>query len=273
MFMERALPTALVPNRDVGVQVLGEVAGGTVSYMAGVMNGVADGASADVDTNDGKDVSGRLVFRPFLRHEASFLRGLGLGVSGSTGSAGSLPALRTQILQQPYFSYSSSSSTPVVADGTRTRYSPQVWYFHKAFGGWGEYVRTETPLHSNAAAAEIAHTAWQVAGTWMLTGENATDAAAGVKPHANFDLANGNWGAFQIAARYHVLEVDGRAISLNFATPGSAPKAEAWTVGLRWYLTRNFSYTVNLERTVFDGNPDARRNAENALAFRTQVSF
>ena len=42
LFMERALPNALVPNRDVGVQVLGDIKGGLVSYLGGVMNGVAD---------------------------------------------------------------------------------------------------------------------------------------------------------------------------------------------------------------------------------------
>ena len=65
MFFERALPNALVPNRDIGVQVLGEIAGGIVSYAAAVLNGVADGASGDLDTNDGKDLAGRIAIRPF----------------------------------------------------------------------------------------------------------------------------------------------------------------------------------------------------------------
>src|SRR5687767_9060110 len=65
LFMERGFPTALAPNRDIGVQVLGDVAGGVVSYLGGVMNGVPDGGSADLETTDSKDVSGRLVLRPF----------------------------------------------------------------------------------------------------------------------------------------------------------------------------------------------------------------
>ena len=65
VFLERALPSALVPNRDVGVQVFGEIPGGIVSYAAAVLNGVADGGSGDVDTNDGKDLVGRIVIRPF----------------------------------------------------------------------------------------------------------------------------------------------------------------------------------------------------------------
>jgi hypothetical protein len=39
-FVERGFPTALAPNRDVGVQVWGDVAGGVVSWAAGVFDGV-----------------------------------------------------------------------------------------------------------------------------------------------------------------------------------------------------------------------------------------
>ena len=54
---------------------------------------------------------------------------------------------------------------------------------------------------------------------------------------------------------------------------GASRQAESWTLGLNWYLTGNVRYTFNFERTVFDGDPDGARRAENALAFRTQISF
>ena len=107
----------------------------------------------------------------------------------------------------------------------------------------------------------------------MLTGENATDAGSGVRPRNNFDFGNGHWGAFQIAARYHELTVDDQAFTLALAAPGASGKAEAWTVGLNWYLTGNIRYIVNFDRTVFDDDPDGPRHAEHALAFRTQLFF
>src|ERR1700712_4172555 len=66
LFVERALPTNLVPNRDLGVQLGGDLAGGVVSYALGVFNGVPDGSSADADTNNDKDVAGRIFFQPFV---------------------------------------------------------------------------------------------------------------------------------------------------------------------------------------------------------------
>ena len=224
LFMERALPTALAPNRDVGVQVLGDIRGGVFSYLAGVMNGVADGGSADLDTNDGKDLSARLIVRPFTRNIASPLRGLGFAVSGSTGrqaGAMALPSFRTQTLQQPYFSYATGAG----ADGRRNGYSPQLFFFRGPFGGWAEYVHTEMPVTRAGVTRDIGHQAWQVAASWVLTGEAATDAGAGVRPRAIFDPSTGHWGAFQVAARVHQLDVDQRAVDLGFAAPGASRKA------------------------------------------------
>ena len=274
LFFNRALPTGLVPNRDLGIQVLGDISGGVVSYLAGVMSGVPDGGSVDLDTNDGKDLSGRLIVRPFNKIATSplqALKGLSLAISGSAGrqtGASALPTFRTRSLEQEYFSYNGAS-----ADGVRTRYSPQLSYYYKGFGAFGEYVHTELPILKGSVREDIAHEAWQVAGSVVLTGEAATDAGAGVRPRANFDFGNGHLGAFQIAARYHTLNIDDRAFTVNLATPGSSRKAEAWTAGLNWYLTPNFKYVFNFERTVFDGDPDGPRKAENALVFRTQVAF
>ena len=272
LFMDRALPNSLAPNRDLGVQAIGDVKGGVLSYLAGVMNGVADGGSADLDTNDGMDVSARLILRPFTRSPTSLLRGLGVAVSGSSGrqaSATALPSFRTPTIQQPYFSY----ATGAVADGRRTRYSPQIFFFRGPFGGWAEYVHTEVPVTRSGVTEDIDHTAWQVAASWVLTGEAATDAGAGVRPRAVFASSTGHWGAFQMAARVHALEIDQRAFDLGFAAVGASQKAQAWTVGLNWLLSGNVKYTLNFERTVFDDNRAGARRAENGVAFRTQLTF
>jgi phosphate-selective porin OprO and OprP len=271
LFLERALPTSLVPNRDVGIQVLGDLAGGVIGYQAGVLNGVADGGSGDTDASDSKDVAGRVVIRPFTKQPASVLRGLSVGIAATSGrqsGAAALPAFRTASVQQPYFSYSGA-----VADGVRNRYSPQLTYFHKAFGGLVEYVHSEIPVRKGTIAEDIGHDSWQVAGSWVLTGEAATDASAGIRPRANFDFGAGHYGAFQVAARYHALTVDEPAFALNFATAGASRKAEAWTAGLNWYLTPNFKYVINFERTVFDDGADDARRPENAFVFRTQINF
>ena len=76
-FVERAFPTALVPNRDLGIQLHGELAGGVVAYAAGIFDGAPDGGSVDTDLNDGKDLAGRVFLSPFKKG-SSALKDLGL---------------------------------------------------------------------------------------------------------------------------------------------------------------------------------------------------
>src|SRR5712664_4071002 len=69
LFVERGLPTQLVPNRDVGVQLHGQLFDGLLNCAAGVFNGVQDSASGDSDvgTDDHKDVAARLFAHPFKK--------------------------------------------------------------------------------------------------------------------------------------------------------------------------------------------------------------
>src|SRR5262249_31723155 len=77
-FAERAFPSALEPNRDVGVQVHGELGKGAVAYAFGVFDGTPDGASVDADVNDSKDLVGRVFLSPF-KSGSTALKGLGFG--------------------------------------------------------------------------------------------------------------------------------------------------------------------------------------------------
>jgi len=268
LFFERALPTALVPNRDVGVQVLGEMAGGRVSYAAGLLNGVADGASADLDTNDGKDLAGRIAIRPFGPTSKDPRSGLTLAFAGTTGNqSGPLATIRTSTLLQNVVTY-----TGATADGRLTRYSPQASYYFGPVAALAEYVHTTVPVRRGAFRSDVANDAWQIGGTLMLTrGDVASE--RGVRPQHNFDFGGGHLGALQVGARYHALTVDEDAIALGLASAGSSRQARAWTLGLNWYLTPNLKYVVNFERTAFGEDDPVARPPENALAVRAQVSF
>src|ERR1051326_1396436 len=63
-FIERGYPTGLVPNRDVGVELHGDIFGGALTYEAAILNGVADGGSGEIEqADDHKDYAGRLFAR------------------------------------------------------------------------------------------------------------------------------------------------------------------------------------------------------------------
>lgn len=266
-FVERALPTAVAPDRDIGILALGDLMGGVVSYAGGVVNGVADGAPADLDTNDGKDAVGRVVVRPLARSPDHPGAGLGLAFAASTGTQGAvLPAFRTSG-QQIFFSYDHAA----IGEGGRNRVSPQAFYYYKAVGAFGEYVRSRGSVRKDNIAHEITHESWQVAGSLVVTGEPASD--RGVKPTVVFNPGNHTWGALQLAARYHVLTVDPAAMASGLAAAGSSREARAFTVGANWYLNPIVKWTFNVERTVFDGDPNGSRHVENAMLVQNQISF
>jgi phosphate-selective porin OprO/OprP len=270
LFPERALASSLVPNRDIGVAVQGDLAGNKVFYTAGVYNGVPDGASTttEVDTNNGKDLAGRIVVNPFRdpKRPARALNGLGFQIGGSTGKeTGALPSFRTSA-GQTYFSY----ATGAAASGTRTRVTPAVFYYYKGFGGYAEWIQSAQSVTRNAVETEVTNQAWEVTASYFLTGETAS---AGItRPKVAFDPASGKWGALQLVARYTALTVDDSVFSASLAGTGANRDARSFTVAANWYLNPYIKYYATFERTTFGGGATARPD-ENVILFRTQLAF
>lgn len=277
LFVERALPTNLVPNRDLGLQISGDLGGGVTNYAVGFFNGVADGTSADTDSTDDKDLVARVFFTPFSKGSGP-LKNLGFGVGASQGkqegtlTATGLAPYRTPG-QQTFFSYRSDGTAAgtVIAAGDRTRISPQGYFYRGPLGLLAEYVISTQEVLRAAAFEELEHTSWQVAGSWVFGGEPTFRA---VNPKKNFDLAADTWGALELKARYSKLELDDDTFPV-FANPASsAASAEAWGAGVNWYLNRNLRLYFDYERTEFEGGATAGDREDESVFFsRFQISF
>jgi len=267
LFPERTLASNLVPNRDVGVQAQGDVAG-VVSYIGGVFNGVPDGANGDLDSGPGKDLAGRATVRPFAKATTmTAARGAGVAVGATRGSeSGTLPVYRSAA-QQTFFAYAPG----VVADGDRTRVSPSAFYYFKSIGAFSEYARTTQAVRGPRTSATGTNTAWEVTGSYVLTGEAASE--RGVVPAQPFDPAQHHWGALQVMARHSQLSVDPALFALGLAVTGASGTASATGVGLAMYANSAVKFVITYERTVFDGNPSGSRPAEHAIVFRAQLNL
>ncbi|HKE93069.1 MAG TPA: porin [Povalibacter sp.] len=273
-FIERGFPTILVPNRDLGVSLGGDIAGGAVQYSAGVFNGVVDGnssdAQADVETDNDRDWAARVFFQPFLNSDNFALRGLGFGVAatyvdalGNVQNPG-LPTYRNPD-QQSFFRFRGDiASTPninetVFIDGERLRVTPQAYYYVGSFGALGEYVHVTTPVSRDTAAGrrhdDLDIEAWQISLSYFLTGEEA--AFKGFTPNTTFNLEKGTWGAFEVVARYNQLSIDEAAFAggaLSYVDPATSPsKATEVAVGLNWYFNQNFKWQVDYAQVSYEG--------------------
>lgn len=309
-FIELGLPSDIVPNRDLGLQVSGSYgfSTGTLLYQIGWFNGVADGVSTDanatpdVDNNDRKDWVARLFAQPFVKTDWAALRGLGAGAAVSyanqAGSASNtlLPTYKTET-QRNFFTYATaanaagaaSANGTTIADGERLRISPQAYYYYKSFGLLSEYVDesqdVSRTLGSGAAAvkhrARLKPDSWQLMATYLVTGDDATFGT--VVPKRPFAVGEPGWGAVELAARISQLKLDPATftdikgvVDSWFADPGTqARKATAWTVGVNWYLTQNVEWVLDYTVTRFDGGAaDGKDRADESAFFtRFQVAF
>jgi len=276
-FVERALPTDLVPNRDIGFLLHGAPWKGALSYAVGIVNGVADGGSGDADNHDDKDGVARLFVHPFQAAGLDALSGLGLGVGASYGNRqGStadqnLPSYKSAG-QQTFFKYRNGTDN-VFADGSIVRVSPQGYFFYGPLGIFGEYVRaTQEVRKLPSTVRKLSNTAWQAAAYYVLTGED--ESYKGIVPKRPFEPGKSGWGAFELAARYSELRVDDDAFPTFADLTKSANKAVAWAGGLNWYLNRNVKVALTYEETKFTrGATIGDREKEKVLLSRVQLSY
>ena len=290
-WVQRGFPTSLAPNRDIGLQLGGDLAGGRFSYQAAFMNGSNDGSSsetfADADINDDKEYALRLFAHPFGESDSFAIRGLGIGIAGTyTDQAGNatqplLPSIRTPG-QSTFFRYRAASTTAAgtIADGERIRVAPQFYYYAGALGVLGEYTEVSQDVSRALATglreATVDTNAWQLAVSYFLTGEEAS--FKGFQPKTRFSPSEGTWGAFEIKARVQQLNVDDNAFgggSDSFADPAvSASQADSYGVGLNWYFSENVKWLLDYERTTFVGGAvDGDRPDEDAFQLRLALGF
>ncbi len=277
MFAERGLPTNLVPSRDIGLQIGGDISEGLFAYQVGVFNGVADLANGGDDLSDAKDFAARVFVQPF---KSGSFRPLGFGLAASTGfergsiTSTGLPSYRTPG-QQTLFRYNSSTTTPannVYADGKRTRIAPQGYFYTGPFGVLGEYAISRNEVNRAGAVAELEHTAWQTSGSFFLTGEK--NSFRSPMPKRPFDLKEGGFGAIELVARYGELSLDEASFPTYASITTSVQKAKAAGVGINWHFTRAVKVSLDYERTTFTGGAaTGDREPENALIGRFQTAF
>jgi phosphate-selective porin OprO/OprP len=162
-----------------------------------------------------------------------------------------------------------------VADGDHWRVAPQAYYFYGPAGLLFECLISDQRVRNGAGAADLQNTGWEVSAGWVLTGEN--DSYNGLTPKHPFDPRKGQWGAWQIVARFAELEVDHQADSATWAAAGSALRARGWSAGINWYLNKNIRVNASYSHTQF-GDPvgtagAVTRQSENVVFTRIQLAF
>lgn len=278
-FNERSVATGLTPNRDVGLQISGDVFDKRLNYTFAVLNGVPDGGnnvtgSADFDNN--KLFAARLFATPFANDKESALNGLGIGIAASVSdfetASGRAANYRTDG-QQTFFTYESG----VAAVGRGFTVSPQAYFYRGPFGLLAEYVVSSIEVQRNGAGriADVKNYGYNLSLGYVLTGEDSS--YRGVSPKTNFNPSAGTWGAVEIVARVAGVDIDDTVFTgpsnLRYANPNASASAiTTYGLGLNWYLSRSVRANFDLFHNKFDLAPGAAP-AANALISDDETSF
>jgi phosphate-selective porin OprO/OprP len=269
-FVERGLPTLLAPSRDIGYQISGDAVPRRANYSVGVFNGVPDNGLSDAAVSSHRDYAARLFLTPFDGGAKNPLSGLGFGSGISVGGVDgiALPAYKT-FGQTTFFSFASG----VTSAGHRTRLSPQGYYYLGPFGLLSEYTLAEEGFKKGLVQRDIAFRAWQVAATWILTGEKKSFASP--TPRKSFDPRNHGWGAVELAARVGDFSAEKGIYNYGFANSVTTPRhSHEWVGGVNWYLNRLFKISVDYGNTNFGGGAAlGNRLSERVLISRFQINF
>jgi phosphate-selective porin OprO/OprP len=278
MFIERAYPTELAPNRDIGLMLQGDYDGGVLSYTLGLYNGAADGRdAAATDVDDEKEIAGRVFFEPF-RNSPGWLQGLGFGLAGSSGDkvgtsagqGGVLPQYRTPA-QIPFFQY----TTGVAASGKHERLAANGHWYRYSLGLMGEYIESRQELTAaGGGAAELTHSAWQFSAAYALTGEDQTFRGV-IRPKSSFVRGAPGFGAWEVVARVTELDIDDDAFPVFANAATAASRARSYGAGVNWYVSPNAKVMLDYLHTEFDGGAagGADRADENVVLGRFQVTY
>lgn len=274
-FTERGLPSGLAPTRDEGVQVAGQLVPNILEYQLGVFNGTGDLVNGDNDTDDKKDVAARVFAKPFTNSSVVAIQGLGFGVGGSYGkregsTTNSILGSYVTAGQQTFFRY----RTNAFSRGEQWRLDPQAYWYYGNKGILAEYAISDQDVVRNGKTKDLQNTAWQVAASYVLTGEN-VNFSGGVKPDRNFSPSSDGWGAFEVVARAGQLLIDSDTFPTFADASVSAKKATSYGTGLNWYLDENLKVAVNYNYTSFDKGDTAGKDRpeEHAILSRVQFRF
>ncbi len=258
-FAYRALGSnAIAPGRDSGVMAFGDL--GRFNYEVGVFNDDGDNAESDEpqfveqgeDLDDvGPAVAVRVTGDLLRLFPVGRLRSANLGVAYTNSDIPEgLNGLRGEAMWGDDF------HDRVYVKGRRQRFGAQFEWTPGPTSLKAEWMqsREQRKEQSNRDEdlSDYLATAWYVAGTWFVTGE---DKDSDVNPKR--PLLGGGIGAIELAARYDVLGFKSASdTGPAFANPRAEnllPNSDrVWTLGVNWTTTRWTRVLINAIHESFE---------------------
>jgi phosphate-selective porin OprO/OprP len=261
LFLERAAVAELVRNlaggdgrSGVGVLANGERWTATAVFTGGLVGG-----TGEFDEQTG--FLTRVAFAPVLGKD--YALHVGANVQGvlnvaDTG-AGTAKVTQVRLRERPELRVDGTrlvDTNTLNADGV-TAYGLELGGNYRNFQISAEAFRVDV---DRTTGFNPRFGGYYVQGAWTITGEqhawsSATGGFKGIKPAKTFSPADGTWGAWELAARYSVLDLNDHAGVTGAATPAGGVRGGEQTIatlGLNWYPNAVYRFQAQYQHVDID---------------------
>jgi phosphate-selective porin OprO and OprP len=165
-------------------------------------------------------------------------------------------------------------------------------YSLEAAAGWGSlffqgeyfWYRINREVPSNVApsppSSALGFNGGYAEASWTITGEHrtyipSTGAYSAIIPNNPVNPGGTGWGAWEIAGRYSVMNLNDE---LGSAAGIAGGQQTIYTAGLNWYVNSNIMFKLNYLHGTFEKQASALLNTNvganfDAIAGRLQVQF
>lgn len=276
-FMERSLPNAFAPERNLGIATLTTGPGGNWTAGLGVFGeGFDDSNDMGGERDQGYGVTGRFTFTPLNE----LTRLLHVGVAASYRDAGDNEVRFRQRPESNITDVRFVDTGPLSGVDYIIRYGAEAAGVFGPFSLQGEYIRAEingdirAEGNGDGLFPDLNFDGYYVYGSWFLTGESRPFLTTEIQPfddkRGEFSLiepkrilGKGGFGAVELALRYSNLDLaDGRF---------DGGEEDNMTVGLNWYPTPNIRLMANYIRV--DAETDGIEDNPDIFQVRGQLVF
>jgi phosphate-selective porin OprO and OprP len=134
---------------------------------------------------------------------------------------------------------------------------------------WYQFERQQLP--AGPVLGDPDFSGWYAQASWLLTGESrpwspATGSFTAPKPAKPIDFEGGGWGAWELAVRYSVSDLNWNEGSGAVLPVGGIRGGEqtAWTAGLNWYVNNNIRFLLDYQWIEVDRQSTGTANAYGA---------
>ena len=251
-FMERALPIAFSPERNVGIMLHESFMDDKLSIQAGLFREASSGNDKMID--DVRNITTRITFLPINNDNNLLHLGAAFSSRSSSDDTYSVSSRAENHLGTKLLDMDLDNVTGMNLMGA------EMAFVMGSFSVQGEYV-----VNSVEAMEDYSFSGYYGQVSYFLTGEKRKykNSLAGfdrVKPNKNMKEGEG-LGAFEVAARYSSMDLsEAHAGTLNDIT-----------VGLNWYLNPCTRLMFNYVMGTLDNH--GVETTENTFQCRMQIDF